>query len=76
MPNPDFDPAPVAVRIHRIGYISLCKVRRCLTRATVVAEKVDSAGRHIRQIELCDRHTEVVIVRERKRGLEIHDRRD
>ncbi len=48
----------------------------CLACATTVAEKVDSAGRHVRQIELCARHCEIVIVRERARGLEISDRRD
>jgi hypothetical protein len=44
-------------------------------RATLVAEKVDTAGRHVRQIELCPRHCETVIERERARGLEISDRR-
>jgi len=39
----------------------------------VIAEKVDGAGRHIRQIELCPQHGEIVIERERKRGLEISD---
>jgi hypothetical protein len=32
--------------------------------------------RPARQIELCDRHAEIVIVRECKRGFEIFDRRD
>jgi len=39
----------------------------------MVAEKVDGAGRHVRQIELCERHCEIVIDRERLRGLEISD---
>lgn len=34
------------------------------------------AGSHVRQIELCDWHAEIMIVRELERGLEIHDRRD
>ena len=38
--------------------------------------KVDRAGRPIRQIELCDRHAETVIARERDRAMEILDRRD
>ena len=75
MLQPDFDPVPVAVRINRCYYVSRCKARNCLARATLVAEKVDGAGRHIRQIELCARHSEVVIARERARGLEISDRR-
>jgi hypothetical protein len=33
-------------------------------------------GRPVRQIELCDRHAEMVIARERACGLEILDRRD
>ena len=68
---PDFDPQPAAVRIYRCGYVSRCKARGCLARATIVAEKVDTAGRHIRQIELCDRHAEAVIARERNRSLEV-----
>jgi len=75
MLQPDFNPAPVAARIHRIRYVSRCKVSRCTERATTVAEKVDAAGRHVRQIELCARHCEVVIERERARGLAIADRR-
>jgi len=75
MLQPDFNPAAVAVRIHRIRYVSRCKVRRCTERATTVAEMVDGAGRHVRQIELCARHCEIVIERERKCGLEISDRR-
>jgi hypothetical protein len=69
-----FDPAPTTIRIDRCGYVSKCKARGCLERATLVAEKVDVAGRHIRQIELCLPHCDVVIARERKRGLEISDR--
>jgi hypothetical protein len=73
--EPDFDPAPVAVRIYRCGYVSRCWARRCLKLATSIAEKVDAAGRHVRQIELCRGHCEIVIARERARGLEISDRR-
>jgi hypothetical protein len=73
--QPNFDPAPAAVRIFRCLYISRCKARNCLARATTVAEKVDCAGRHVRQIELCAGHCEIVIARERGRGLEISDRR-
>lgn len=76
MLNLDFDPEPVAVRIHHCGYVSRCRKPRCHERATLVAEKVDGAGRHVRQIELCERHAEVVIARERARGLEVLDRRD
>ena len=75
MLQPDFDPAPTTVRIHRCKYVSQCKARRCLKRATLIAEKVDGAGRHVRQIELCPLHCEIVIERERARGLEISDRR-
>jgi hypothetical protein len=75
MLQPDFDPAPTAVRTHRCKYITQCKARSCLKRATLVAEKVDAAGRHVRQIELCPLHCEIVIGRERARGLEICDRR-
>ena len=66
----------VAVQIYRCEYVSQCKAPRCPERATLVAEKVDNAGRHVRQIELCDRHAQIVIARERARGLEILDRRD
>jgi hypothetical protein len=76
MLEPDFNPKPVAVRIHRCGYISCCQKPICQARVTTVAEKVDAAGRHVRQIELCTRHCDIVIERERSRGSEISDRRD
>jgi hypothetical protein len=74
--QPDFDPAPTTVRIHRCGYVSKCKARGCLKRATLIAQKTHAAGRHIRKIKLCAQHCEIVIERERKRRLEISDRRD
>jgi hypothetical protein len=76
MIQPDFDPAPTTLRIHRCKYVSKCKARRCPKPATLIAEKVDGAGRHVRQIELCSWHCDVVIQRERLRGLEICDRRN
>jgi len=76
MLQPDFDPAPTTVRIHRCGYVFKCQARNCLKRATLIAQKVDTAGRHVRQIELCLAHYEIVIERERNRGLEICDRRN
>jgi hypothetical protein len=42
----------------------------------LIAEKVDAAGRHIRQVELCEPHLDFVTERERGRGLEISDRRN
>jgi hypothetical protein len=47
MLQPNFDPMPTAVRIHRCGYVSPCKARGCPKRATLIAEKVDTAGRHV-----------------------------
>jgi hypothetical protein len=38
-------------------------------RATIVLRKIDAAGRPVRQIELCDRHADGVIARERKRAV-------
>ena len=76
MLQPDFNPAPTAVLILRCKYVSQCRARSCLKRATLIAEKVDTAGRHVRQIELCALHCQVVIDREQARGLEISDRRD
>jgi len=69
MLQPDFDPAPTTLRIHRCGYVSRCKARTCVKRATLIAEKVDNAGRHVRQIELCPPHCQIVIEGERSRGL-------
>ena len=75
MLSPDFGPAPTTLRIHLCNYVSRCKKPGCQERATLIAEKTDAAGRHLRQIELCTRHCDIVIARERSRGLEISDRR-
>jgi hypothetical protein len=75
MLEPDFDPAPTTVRIYRCGYVSPCRARGCRKRARLIAEKVDAAGRHVRQVELCEPHLSFVIDRER-RLFEIFDRRD
>ena len=69
MLQPDFNPAPTTLRIHRCRYVSRCKARRCPKRATLIAEKVDGAGPHVRQIELCTRYCNVVVKRERARDL-------
>src|ERR1035437_4011096 len=37
MLQPDFDPAPRTLRVHRCNYVSKCKARRCQERATLVA---------------------------------------
>ena len=42
-------------------------------RATLIAETIDGAGRYARQIELCTRHCDIVIERERSCVLEISD---
>jgi hypothetical protein len=77
MLEPDFDPVPTAVEIGRCAYACPCRAPRCAEgRATIVLRKIDAAGRPVRQIELCDRHAEAVIARERKRGFEIFDRSD
>ncbi len=77
MLEPDFDPVPTAVQIGRCAYQCPCRAPRCArSRATIVLRKIDAAGPPVRQIELCDRHAEAVIARERKRGFEIFDRRD
>ncbi len=71
----NFDPAPATVQLHRCEYVSPCRASRCRLRATVIARKLDAAGRFIRQIELCDRHAKIIAARERKHGLQIDDRR-
>ena len=77
MLEPDFDPLPTAVQIGRCGYHAPCRAPRCVvSRATIVLRKIDASGRPVRQIELCDRHAEAMIARERRRGFEIFDRRD
>jgi hypothetical protein len=68
-------PKSTTVRIHRCGYVSPCKARGCPKRATLIAEKTDAAARHVRQIELCTRHGDIVIESARARSLEISDRR-
>ena len=75
MVQPNFDPAPTAVRIHRCKYVSPRRARNCLKCATLIAEKFDTAGRHVRLIELCALHCQIVIEREQANGLEISYRR-
>jgi len=70
MLEPDFNPGPTGVEIWRCGYLAPWGSLRCsASRATTNLRKVDAAGRPVRQIELCDRHAEIVIARERERGL-------
>jgi len=77
MREPNFDPVPTAVQIGRCGYPVACRAPRCATsRATIALRKIDAAGRPVRRIELCDRHADAVIARERKRGFDVFDRRD
>ena len=45
MLQPDFDPVSAAVRIDRCGYVSRCKTLRCDKHASLLAEKIDTAGR-------------------------------
>jgi hypothetical protein len=73
---PDFYPQPTAVQIGRCGYACPCRAPRCAQNRATIVRKIDAAGRPVRQIELCERHAEAVIARERKRGFEIFDRRD
>jgi hypothetical protein len=77
MLEPNFDPVPTTIQIGRCGYLCPCRAPRCArNRATIVLRKIDAAGRPVRQIELCDRHAQVVIARERACGFEIFDRPD
>jgi hypothetical protein len=77
MLEPDFDPAPAAIQIGRCRYPAPCRAPRCAaSHATIVLRKIDAANSPVRQIELCERHADAVIARERARGFEIFDRRD
>ena len=76
MLQPDVDPEPKTLRIYRCRFVSRCKSPRCREHATLVAAKIDCAGRNVRQIRLCQRHGDTVIESERARGLEISDRRN
>src|ERR1039458_7440830 len=44
MLQPDFDPEPTTVRIPRCAYVSPCRARGCLKRATLIAKKTDAAS--------------------------------
>jgi len=68
-------PAPAVVELHRCESVTRCHAKNCRQRATTIARKLDAVGRFIRQIELCDRHAEVVSTRERGRGLRVVDER-
>src|SRR5712664_2723903 len=62
---------PLRFRPSMSGANSVNQNRPLPNRATIVLRKLDAAGGPPRQIELCDRHAEAVIARERARGLEI-----
>ena len=53
MLQPNFDREPTKFASIDAATFSQCKARNCLKRATLIAQKVDGAGRHVRQIELC-----------------------
>jgi len=53
--NPTSIPSPGLSASIGASTFSRCKKPRCLERATLIAEKVDGAARHVRQIELCTR---------------------
>ena len=75
MLEPDFNPEPAGVQVYRCAYFSPCRAPKCRPlRATVILRKLDAAGRPLRQIELCDAHGDLVIARERARGLDIRER--
>jgi hypothetical protein len=56
--------------------VSLPCAALCDAKGNDSSPEARCSGRPIRQIELCDRHAEVVIARERAHGLEILDGRD
>ena len=48
MIEPDFDrSAQTSFAFIQCGYVSPCRARECLKRATSIAEKLDAAGRHV-----------------------------
>ena len=72
----NLDPTTVTVQLKSLrGYATRCHAKNCRERATTIARKLDAVGGFIRQIELCDRHAEVVAERERGRGLKVVDER-
>jgi len=60
----NLDPTPATVELGRCEYVAPCRKKNCRQRATTIARKIDKVGRFIRQIELCDRHAEIVAERE------------
>lgn len=76
MLQPNFDPAPGQPFASIAANTFRSAERAVASSARLVAEKVDTAGRHVRQIELCLVHCQIVIERERERGPEISDRRN
>jgi len=71
----DDDHAAALLTIHLCGYRSPCRALHCSRMATVILRKAESNGRFLRQIELCNAHGDVIVTRERVRGLAVIDRR-
>src|SRR5258708_434510 len=75
--SPTSTPEPASVRVYRCAYSAPCRAPRCRPQpATLILRKLDAAGRPLKQVELCDAHSKIVITRERARGLEIRELRD
>jgi hypothetical protein len=56
------------IEVLRCQYRSSCRVRGCAANATVILHGPDSIGRPTKQWEICQAHSEQVILREAQKG--------
>jgi len=69
----DFAAEPALLTILHCRYPIRCRAERCVSGAVTILRKSEASGRPLRQIELCISHAEIVIRRERHRGLTVSD---
>ena len=56
------------IEVLRCGYASPCRVKSCTAQATTILRGLDGRGYHTIHWEVCTTHSQLVIVREAKRG--------
>jgi hypothetical protein len=68
--------SPANVTVIPIEFRTKCTAAGCRNLGRLVLRYADRAGRPIRQIELCFKHAQELLDRNRAAGLKVFDNRD